>query len=97
MAKQHLTQYVVGTVDLEFDGSNPVLPNVFEPAPDDMGHPPDRRSNAGYSTTIGSRRLRMSRVRGERSGLAAGARLPLPGSQRRPHVLLTFTGLTTQD
>ena len=39
MADQHLTQHVVGTVDLEFDGSEPGLTGVGKPALDDMGNP----------------------------------------------------------
>ena len=39
MADQHLTQDVIGTVDLEADGFEPGLTGVREPALDDMGNP----------------------------------------------------------
>ena len=39
MAEQHLTHYVIGTVDLEFDGSKPALTGVSKPALDDMCNP----------------------------------------------------------
>ena len=39
MAEQHLTQNVIGTVDLELDGFEPGLTGVSKPALDDMCNP----------------------------------------------------------